>query len=62
MKVITWSQNLTDEKASAAGATLVNKRGRFARRMSDGAPELPLMKQTASLVNTSRNLIVDEGY
>src|SRR6202007_3408432 len=29
MKVITWSQNLTEEKASAAGATLVDKQALF---------------------------------
>src|SRR5260221_5494604 len=29
MKVITWSQNLTEEKASAAGATLVAKKALF---------------------------------
>jgi phosphoglycerate dehydrogenase-like enzyme len=33
MKVIAWSQNLTEEKASAAGATLVDK-GDPGRRIS----------------------------
>ena len=61
MKVIAWSQNLTEEKASAAGASLVNKQTLF--READivtvhlvlsnrtrgliGAPELALMKPTA---------------
>ena len=74
MKVIAWSQNLTEEKASAAGASLVNKQTLF--READivtvhlvlsnrtrgliGAPELALMKPTARLVNTSRGPIVDE--
>src|ERR1700688_207624 len=74
MKVIAWSQNLTEEKASAAGATFVDKQTLF--READvvtvhlvlssrtkgliGAPELALMKPTARLVNTSRSPIVDE--
>ena len=74
MKVIAWSQNLTEEKASAAGASLVNKQTLF--READivtvhlvlsnrtrgliGAPELALMKPTANFVNTSRGPIVDE--
>jgi phosphoglycerate dehydrogenase-like enzyme len=74
MKVIAWSQNLTEGKASAAGATLVDKQTLF--READivtvhlvlssrtkgliGAPEFALMKPTARLVNTSRAPIVDE--
>src|SRR6266481_5306167 len=75
MKVIAWSQNLTEEKASAAGATLVDKQTLF--READvvtvhlvlsgrtrgliGAPEFALMKSTARFVNTSRGPIVDEA-
>jgi phosphoglycerate dehydrogenase-like enzyme len=75
MKVIAWSQNLTGEIASAAGATLVEKQTLF--READvvtvhlvlsgrtrgliGAPEFALMKPTATFVNTSRGPIVDEA-
>jgi phosphoglycerate dehydrogenase-like enzyme len=74
MKVIAWSQNLTEEKAAAAGATLVSKEELF--RQSDfvtvhlqlsprtrglvGAAELALMKPTAYFINTSRGPIADE--
>jgi phosphoglycerate dehydrogenase-like enzyme len=74
MNVIAWSQNLTQEKAGAAGATLVDKQTLF--RQADivtihlvlsqrtaglvGAPEIALMKTTATLVNTSRGPIVDQ--
>src|ERR1700746_1731044 len=74
MRVIAWSQNLTEEKASAAGAILVDKQTLFreadvvtvhlvlSRRTKGliGASEFPLMKPTARLVNTSRGPIVDE--
>jgi D-3-phosphoglycerate dehydrogenase len=74
MKVIAWSQNLTEDKARAVGATLVSKQELF--RQSDfitvhlqlsqrtrgliGAADLALMKPTAYFINTSRGPIVDE--
>lgn len=75
MKVIAWSQNLNDEKASAAGAIFVDKQTLFreadvvtvhlvlSRRTRGliGAPEFALMKPTARFVNTSRGPIVDEA-
>ncbi len=75
MKVIAWSQNLTAEKAAAAGAALVSKDDLL--RQSDfvsihlvlsdrtrglvGARELSLMKPGARLINTSRGPIVVEA-
>ena len=75
MTVIAWSQNLTSEIASAAGATLVDKDALFrqadivtiqlilSRRTSGlvGGAELALMKPTAWLINTSRGPIVDQA-
>jgi phosphoglycerate dehydrogenase-like enzyme len=75
MKVIAWSQNLIKEKASAAGAILVDKQTLFREadvvtvhlvlsgRTRDliGAPEFALMKPTARFVNTSRGPIVDDA-
>ena len=75
MQVIAWSQNLTAEKAAAAGAALVPKEELLRRSdivslhlvLSDrsrgliGAEELSLMKPTARLVNTSRGPIVVES-
>ena len=75
MNVIAWSQNLTAEKASLAGAVLVAKEVLLRQAdivsihlvLSDrtrgliGAHELNLMKPTARLVNTSRGPIVVES-
>jgi phosphoglycerate dehydrogenase-like enzyme len=75
MNTIAWSQNLTAEKAQAAGAQLVSKEDLFRNAdivtihlvLSDrsrglvGAKELGLMKKTSYLINTSRGPIVDEG-
>jgi D-3-phosphoglycerate dehydrogenase len=74
MKLIAWSENLTEEKAKAGGATLVSKQDLF--RQADflsihlvlsprsrglvGGKDLALMKPTAFLINTSRGPIVDE--
>lgn len=73
LRVIAWSQNLTDERANHAGATRVGKRALFQQsdfvsihyKLSDrsrglvGADELGAMKSTAYLINTSRGPIVD---
>jgi phosphoglycerate dehydrogenase-like enzyme len=74
MKVIAWSQNLTADIATAAGAVMVTKDELF--QQSDivtihlilsertrglvGAADLALMKPTARLINTSRGPIIDE--
>jgi phosphoglycerate dehydrogenase-like enzyme len=74
MKMIAWSQNLTEEKAKTAGADLVSKEDLFRNAdfitihlvLSDrsrglvGAKEFSLMKKTSYLINTSRGPIVDE--
>jgi phosphoglycerate dehydrogenase-like enzyme len=74
MNTIAWSQNLTAEKAQAAGAQLVSEEDLFRKAdivtihlvLSDrsrglvGAKELGLMKKTSYLINTSRGPIVDE--
>lgn len=74
MKVLGWSQNLTEEKAKAAGATVVSKEELFSRsdvisihvvlsprsRGLIGVTDIARMKQGAILVNTSRGPIVDE--
>jgi phosphoglycerate dehydrogenase-like enzyme len=75
MNVIAWSQNLTAEKAAAAGAVLVGKEQLLqaadfisihlvlSARTTGliGAAEFALMKPTARLMNTSRGPIVVES-
>ena len=75
MKLLAWSQNLTAERASEYGATLVTKNELLSQsdvvtihlvlsgrtRGLIGATELALMKSSAYLVNTSRGPIVDES-
>jgi phosphoglycerate dehydrogenase-like enzyme len=65
MEVICWSQNMTKERAAAAGATSVSKDELFRRSdiltihviLSDrtrglvGEPEISLMKPTSHLIN-----------
>lgn len=74
MKVIAWSENLTTEKATTAGATMVTKEQLFneadfvsvhlvlsARSKNIiGAAEFNLMKKTAYFINASRGAIVNE--
>jgi phosphoglycerate dehydrogenase-like enzyme len=75
MNCIAWSQNLTAERAEAAGARLVTKDQLFTEagivsvhlKLSErtvglvGAVELALLGPDGLLVNTSRGPIVDEA-
>lgn len=74
MKVVAWSQNLTDERAAEVGVTRVDKATLLSTAdvvtlhliLSDrsrgivGAADLAQMKPTAYIVNTSRGPLIDQ--
>jgi phosphoglycerate dehydrogenase-like enzyme len=76
MKVVAWSQNITQERATAANVEYAATKEDLLRqadivsihipltptsRALIGAKELALMKPTAFLINTSRGPIVEEA-
>jgi phosphoglycerate dehydrogenase-like enzyme len=75
MRIIAWSQNLTEQRAEECGAMLVTKQELLEQadiatihlRLSDrtrgliGASDLARMKSNAFLINSSRGPIVDES-
>jgi phosphoglycerate dehydrogenase-like enzyme len=75
MRLLAWSENLTDQRAAECGAERVTKDDLLAQsdivtihqRLSSrtlgllGARELALMRPSAYLVNTSRGPIVEEA-
>jgi phosphoglycerate dehydrogenase-like enzyme len=76
MKVVAWSQNITPERAQAAGVDYAASKEEVLRqsdivsihipltpksRALIGASELALMKPSAFLINTSRGPIVEEA-
>jgi phosphoglycerate dehydrogenase-like enzyme len=74
MNIVAWSQNLTADKAAAAGARAVSKEQLLAEAdvvtlhliLSDrsrgiiGAADLARMKPSALIVNTSRGPLIDQ--
>jgi phosphoglycerate dehydrogenase-like enzyme len=76
MKVVAWSQNITPERAQAAGVDYAASKEEVLRqsdivsihipltpksRALIGAREIALMRPTAFLINTSRGPIVEEA-
>jgi D-3-phosphoglycerate dehydrogenase len=76
MKVVAWSQNITPERAQAAGVEYAASKEEVLRQADIvsihipltpksrgliGASELALMKPSALLINTSRGPIVEEA-